>query len=73
MDKKIIKIHTEFIELQQLLKLASVISNGGEAKFYLASNKVYVNDELENRRGRKIYPGFSVKGKDFEILVENEN
>lgn len=73
MDKKIIKIHTEFIELQQLLKLASIIDNGGEAKYYLNENQVFVNGELESRRGRKIYPNFVVTGKDFEITVLYEN
>ena len=44
---KQIKLLTEFITLQQLLKMENVIQSGGEAKFFLASHQVYVNQELE--------------------------
>lgn len=64
-----LKITTDYITLQQLLKIEDVISSGGEAKYFLAENEVFVNDELENRRGRKLYPGDVIKvlGKEFKI------
>ncbi len=64
-----LKITTEYITLQQLLKIENVISSGGEAKYFLSSNEVYVNGELENRRGRKLYPNdvIRVSGKEFKI------
>lgn len=63
---KAIKITTEYIELQQLLKMEDYISSGGQAKYYLAVNEVYVNDELENRRGRKLRPGDTIRiGKEI--------
>ena len=64
-----LKIKTDYITLQQLLKIEDIISSGGEAKYYLANNEVYVNGELENRRGRKLYPNDIVKvaGKEFKI------
>ena len=52
-----IAITTEFITLGQFLKLADIISQGGEAKAYLATQEVKVNGEPDNRRGRKLYPG----------------
>lgn len=66
---KEIKINTEFITLQQFLKMESIISSGGEAKYFLQEEKVYVNNELEDRRGRKLYPGYSIKvfGKEYII------
>ena len=66
---KELKINTEFITLQQFLKIENIISSGGEAKYFLAENEVYVNEELENRRGRKLYPGYSIKvfGKEYLI------
>ena len=66
---KELKINTEFITLQQFLKIENIISSGGEAKYFLAENEVYVNEELENRRGRKLYPGYSIKvfGKEYSI------
>ena len=54
MDKKIISIKSDFITLGQFLKFADIINNGGEAKTFLENNKILVNDEEENRRGRKL-------------------
>ena len=52
---KKINIVTEYITLGQFLKFANLISNGGEAKGFLAQNNPLVNGEPENRRGRKLY------------------
>ena len=62
MNKKIteIKINSEFITLGQFLKFADVISTGGEAKIFLSQNDVFINDELDVRRGRKRRPGDKV-------------
>jgi len=54
---KLTKITTEFITLGQFLKFAAVISTGGEAKIFLESHNICVNNEAENRRGRKLYLG----------------
>lgn len=58
---KKINIHTEYIKLDQFLKLAEIVSSGGEARFYIQENPILVNDESENRRGRKLRPGDIVK------------
>lgn len=52
---KTITISTEYITLGQFLKLADCISTGGEAKFFVKETAIRVNDEPENRRGRKLY------------------
>ena len=52
-----ILIHTEYIKLDQFLKLAEIVSSGGEARYYLQENPILVNGEPENRRGRKLRPG----------------
>jgi len=49
-----IVIETEYVTLGQFLKMTDVISSGGQAKWYLAENEILVNDEVENRRGRKL-------------------
>lgn len=59
--KETVLIDGEFITLGQLLKLADVISSGGMAKPFLEEYVVYVDNELENRRGKKIYPGSIVE------------
>ncbi len=71
MNKKIIeiKIDSEFITLGQFLKFADIIQSGGEAKIFLSQNDVYVDDELDTRRGRKLRPGnkIVVLGKEYLI------
>ncbi len=67
---KKVKINTEYITLQQLLKMENIISSGGEAKYYLAENKVLVNNELENRRGRKLYPNDIIIIEKKEFVIE---
>ncbi len=71
-ETKTISIYTEYITLGQLLKLADVIFEGGEAKAYLASNIVYVNKEEDERRGRKIRPGDVVELPNLIIKVEQQ-
>jgi S4 domain protein YaaA len=65
-----VKITSEYITLGQFLKFVSIIGNGSEAKIYLASNIVYINDVEDARRGRKIYPGDVVKveNKVYKVI-----
>ena len=53
---KTITIHTEFIKLQDLLKFASLVSTGGEAKERIQAGEVSVNGEVCTMRGKKIRP-----------------
>ena len=64
-----IKPDQEFITLQALLQITDLISTGGMAKAFLATEIVKVNGEFENRRGRKLYPGDQVEvlGKTYVI------
>ena len=55
------KITTEYITLQQFMKLSGIVSTGGEAKLRIKEMDIVVNGEKENRRGRKLYPGDKVK------------
>lgn len=50
-------IETDYMTLSQLLKYAGIIGTGGQAKWFLSEYIVYVDGELEERRGRKLYPG----------------
>lgn len=55
MDRTVIEIQETYITLGQFLKLASIISSGGMAKPFLEQMEVFVNEEPENRRGKKLY------------------
>ena len=58
---KRISIQSEFIKLDQFLKLADCVPTGGMAKALLQEGAVRVNGEVEERRGRKLYPGDTIK------------
>ncbi len=69
---KKINIKDEFVTLGQFLKLADIISSGGQAKWFLQEYEVYVNDEFEDRRGRKLYVGDEIDipgAGQFEIAA----
>ena len=65
-----VKISTEFIKLDQFLKWIAVVDSGSEAKEVILDGKVKVNDEVETRRGRKIYPEYKVEIFDKIYVVE---
>ena len=52
-----ITIRTEFIKLQDLLKLATAAGSGGEAKERIQGGEVRVNGEVCTQRGKKLRPG----------------
>ena len=70
---KKIAITTEYITLGQFLKFSNINSNGGDAKIFLLTTAVYVNGELEQRRGKKLRPSDIVKvqGQEYEIVRED--
>ena len=67
---KDIFIKTEYITLGQFLKLISLVSSGGEVKFFLKNNKVFINGNEENRRGKKLYPNdkITILNEDYKII-----
>lgn len=66
-----IKITTEFIKLDALLKFASLVGSGGEAKMLIQDGQVLVNGEVCTMRGKKIRPGDRVSvsgGGEVEVI-----
>ncbi|EHO50448.1 S4 domain protein YaaA [Lentilactobacillus kisonensis DSM 19906 = JCM 15041] len=66
--KKEILIDGPYITLGQLLKEEAIISSGGQAKWFLKENAVNVNDEPDDRRGRKLYDGDHVEVPDVGLF-----
>lgn len=60
-----IQISTEYITLGQFLKLADVIQSGGMAKWFLGEHEVFINGELDVRRGRKLRVGDKIEIPGF--------
>lgn len=69
MKKHEIIITTEFIKLQDLLKFASLVGTGGEAKVLIQEGAVSVNGEICTQRGKKIRPGDDVQIADIILTV----
>ncbi|MBR4173579.1 MAG: RNA-binding S4 domain-containing protein [Clostridia bacterium] len=57
MKKTEIKISTEFIKLDQLLKFSGIAESGSMAKEMIFDGIVSVNGETCLMRGKKIYSG----------------
>lgn len=55
-----ITITTDFIRLQDLMKLANMVSSGGEAKQLIQDGQVLVNGQPCLQRGKKLRPGDTV-------------
>ncbi|MBQ9348847.1 MAG: RNA-binding S4 domain-containing protein [Oscillibacter sp.] len=68
-----VSIYTEFIRLQDFLKLAGCVQTGGEAKVEIQSGEAAVNGEVCTQRGRKLRPGDTVsfRGRKYRVGQEN--
>ncbi|MDO5445502.1 MAG: RNA-binding S4 domain-containing protein [Eubacteriales bacterium] len=66
-------IHSDFIKLDSLLKFSSLVGSGGEAKYVIQENMVYVNGEICTQRGKKIFNGDIVEFSGNKIRVIHES
>lgn len=71
---KTIRIQTEFIKLQDLLKFANAVGSGGEAKERVQNGEVQVNGEVCTMRGKKIRPGDDVcfQGQHYMVAYADQ-
>lgn len=68
MEKFVIK--GEYITLGQFIKASNLVSSGGMVKPFLEDNLILLNNQEENRRGKKIYAGdkLQVVGKLYMFV-----
>lgn len=57
MEEKTIKLTTEFIKLDALLKVTGNARSGGDAKLKIRRGDVSLNGTSVTQRGKKIRPG----------------
>ena len=67
---KEVKITTDYITLGQFLKYVGIIDSGFLAKIFLNDHEVYINGELDTRRGKKLYPGDLVLVEKVEYVIK---
>ena len=65
-----IKIETEFIKLDALLKFANLVSSGGEAKIRIAEGEGLVNGEICTMRGKKLRSGDMVELDGAKVCIK---
>ncbi len=71
-QKQTVKISTEFIKLDSLLKLCDIAQTGGHAKILIQDGAVEVNGEICDQRGRKIKPGDMVRFENTVYIIEEK-
>ena len=59
----------EYVELKNLLKIASLVNSGGEAKIIIQNGEISVNGEIETRRGKKLRSGDVILLSQIEIKI----
>jgi ribosome-associated protein len=65
-----INVDSQPIELYKVLKMANVVSGGGEAKYAIAEGYVAVNGEIELRKRRKLIDGDLIEfNNDYYIVI----
>ena len=67
---EIIKLRDEYIKLGQALKAANLVEDGVEAKLVIQDGLVQVHNEVDIRRGRKLYDGDVVSFDGQELRIE---
>lgn len=73
-EAQLVEISEEPIALCQLLKIANLVSGGGEAKVVISEGYVYLNNEVEYQKRKKVYHNDIIQfnGEVIQVSV-NEN
>lgn len=70
MQKIVFDLTSEFVEVNQLLKLVGLVDSGGAGKNMVASGVVSVDGKQELRKTAKIRSGQTVSVGDLRISVQ---
>lgn len=57
------------VELYKILKMENLAASGGEAKFLISDGQVKVNNEIETRKRKKIFPGDVIEFAGNQLRV----
>ena len=63
------KLFDDFITLQAILKELGIIQSGGAIKVFLQEKEVFVNGELEQRRGRKLRVNDQIDIPELSVTI----
>lgn len=71
MKAETVRIDTEYIRLQDLLKLSGLAATGGMAKIVIQNGEVKVNGEVCTMRGKKMSAGDTAEYDGVSVTVES--
>ena len=71
MQAETVRIDTEYIRLQDLLKLSGLAATGGMAKIVIQNGEVKVNGEVCTMRGKKMRAGDTAEYDGVSVTVES--
>ncbi len=71
MKAETVRIDTEYIRLQDLLKLSGLAATGGMAKIVIQNGEVKVNGEVCTMRGKKMRAGDNAEYDGVSVTVES--
>ena len=63
------KLNKEFIELNKLLKILSLVESGGQANSIISDGYVKYNGEIDTRKRLKLRKGDLVEFNDTQIRI----
>lgn len=70
MKEQRVKIETDYIKLDALLKFSGAAETGGEAKLAVQEGEVKVNGAVCTLRGKKLRPGDQAEWNGLVLVVE---
>ena len=65
-----VKIETEYIKLEQMLKFSGIVGSGSDAKLLITNGEVRVNGNTELQRGKKLRSGDIVEFEGQSYIIE---
>ena len=74
MKQQAVPIHTEYIQIDQLLKLEGVIETGGQVKGLIDDQVITLNGNMVTEKRKKCRVGdvVGVEGLDVEFVITKE-
>lgn len=65
-----VEIYTEYIKLEQMMKLAGLVESGADAKALIQQGLVKVNGSVELQRGKKLRQGDQIEFEGIVYVIE---
>lgn len=68
------KISSDMIQLNQLLKWIGILETGGQIGYLLEENAILLNGSVVKEKRRKIYPGdtVTIKKEEYFLMRDEE-